>query len=385
MSRSVLLTAAAVGMLVGISILRVAVAEPGIMLLAVVPITLLGVMYGVRGGLAGAALASAVFLVWAFTRGHPGVVEEIDEPGVFFVLGLVAGIYARGALGNFDPHQAAQLAELRTAIGRGEVILHYQPLADANTRRVVGFEALARWDHPVRGRIGPAEFIPVAEHDERTIWELTLLAVDRALADLSAWGQVADEITISINVSSVNIGRRDLATELSRVLEQHAFPASRLAIEITETALVGLPQEAENALGSLKRLGMAIMLDDFGTGYSSITRLGRLPFDLLKVDLHVIGRPPARDANRILKGMIELAQALGLQVVAEGVEDDDTWRELTRMGCDLIQGFGLSPPLPPDQVPAWLQHASLASGARLSQVTAPYQHSLGHHTPGTHE
>jgi diguanylate cyclase len=168
----------------------------------------------------------------------------------------------------------------------------------------------------------------------------------------------AAQSPITINLSPVSLGRRDLAQELSRILEKHRFSASRLAIEITETALIELPQGAVHALNSLERLGMRIVLDDFGTGYSSITRLGRLPFNTLKIDLSLIGVPPARDARRILKAMIELAQALGLRVVAERVEDDDTWEEMARLGCDQIQGFGLSPPLPADEVQDWLQHPS---------------------------
>ena len=134
MSRSVLLNAAAVGMLIGISILRFEVDDPGIMLLAVVPIALLGVMYGVRGGLVGASVASGVLLVWAYTQGHPGAVDEIDEPAVFFLLGLLTGIYAHGALGDCDPRHALQRAELRRAMQLGEVVFDYQPLADATDR-----------------------------------------------------------------------------------------------------------------------------------------------------------------------------------------------------------------------------------------------------------
>ena len=357
-SRSVLLNAAAVGMLIAISILRFEVADPGIMLLAVVPIALLGVMHGVRGGLFGASVASGVLLVWAFTQGHPGAVEEIDEPAVFFMLGLVTGIYAHGALGDCDPHHALQRAEFRRAMQLGEVVFHYQPLADARTGRVVGLEALARWEHPDRGRIEPETFIPLAERDERTIWELTLLAVDRSLGDVSAWGEVASEVTIFINLSSVSLGQRDLAAAFSHILEKHRFPPSRLAVELTETALVGLPERAAHALDALKQLGMTIVLDDFGQGYSSITRLGRLPFDMLKVDLSLIGLPSASDANRILKAMIQLAHSLGLQIVAERIEDDEIRDELTRLGCDLIQGSLLCPPLPADEVQDYLRHPS---------------------------
>lgn len=370
-SRSVLLPAAAVGMLIGISVIRFELDEPGLTLFAVVPIALLGMLYGVRGGLAGAAVASAVFLVWAFTRGHPSTVELVEEPAVFFLLGLVTGIYAEGAVGDSDPRHALQRAELRQGLRRGEVIFHYQPLAEARSLRVVGFEALARWQHPVRGLLEPAEFIPVAEREERTIWELTLAAVDRALSDLSSWGEIAAEVRIWINLSPASLGRRDLAAEFSRLLERRGFPASRLAIEVTETALIRVPHRAAPALDSLRQLGMTIVLDDFGTGQSSIGRLGRLPIDALKVDLDLIGVPPASDPHRILRAIIELAQSLGLQVVAERVEDEDSWRAVARAGCDLVQGIGVSPPLPADQVPGWLEHPSFQSAMSQVQPAEP--------------
>jgi EAL domain-containing protein (putative c-di-GMP-specific phosphodiesterase class I) len=275
----------------------------------------------------------------------------------------VAGIYARGSLGDFDLRHLVQRAELREGIRRGEVVFYYQPLAESRTRRVVGFEALARWQHPMRGLIEPARFIPLAERDEPTMWELTLLSVDRALADLRTWGDAAADTTVSINVSSVSLGRRDLARAFSRLLEKHRLPAWRLAVEITETSLLGFPPAAAQALHDLKRLGVRIVLDDFGTGYSSITRLGRLPFDTLKVDLHLIGLPPASDASRILRAMIELAQALQLRVVVERVEDDGTWDEVAQMGCDLIQGFRLCPPIPANEVPEWLRQGAAAAGA----------------------
>lgn len=355
MSRSALLTAAADGMLVGISVLRFQIPDPGVMLFAAVPITLLAVTYGVVAGLAAAAVASAVLLVWALTQGHLGIVEAIDEPAVFFILGTMAGIYAHGALGDLDLRHAVRRAELRRAIGRGEVVFHYQPLADACSRQVVGLEALARWEHSGRGRIEPAVFISLAEGDERTIWELTLLALNRSLADASTWGDVPCELAISINLSPVSLRRRDLAAEFSRILQAHQFPASRLNVEVTETALDALPARAADALDSLKQLGITIVLDDFGAGYSSITRLGRLPFDMLKVDLSLVGLPSASDANRILTAMIVLARALALQIVAERVEDDQTWELVAGMGFDLVQGFRLCRPLPADEVRDWLQ------------------------------
>jgi EAL domain-containing protein (putative c-di-GMP-specific phosphodiesterase class I) len=365
MSRSVLLLVTAVGTLVGICVVRFVVGDPGVMLFCVVPIALLGMMYGVRGGLAAAAAASAVFLVWAFTRGDQGWLRVIEEPVVFFVLGLVTGIYADGALGDCDPRRAIQRAELRRAMRRGEVVFYYQPLADARTRRVVGFEALARWQHPARGLLGPGSFIPVAEEDEKTIWELTLLAVDRSLADLSAWGEVARDVTISINVSPASLSHRDLAREFSRVVEKHGFPASRLAVEVTETALATSPDRAADAIESLRAMGMTTVLDDFGTGHSSISRLGRLAIDELKVDLNLIGPPSDPNAHRILTAIVEIARALELQVAAEWVADDETWDQIERLGYDLVQGSRISPPLQADRVPGWLQVANQSSVARL--------------------
>ena len=180
-------------------------------------------MYGVRGGLVGASVASCVLLVWAFTQGTR-CCGGIDEPAVFFMLGLLTGIYAHGALGDCDPRHALQRAELRRAMQLGEVVFHYQPIADARTGQVVGLEALARWEHPDRGQTEPEAFIPLAERDERTIWELTMLAVDRSLGNVSAWGEVAREVTIFINLSSVSLGRRDLATAFSQILEKHRSP-----------------------------------------------------------------------------------------------------------------------------------------------------------------
>jgi EAL domain-containing protein (putative c-di-GMP-specific phosphodiesterase class I) len=356
MSRSVLLPAAAVGMLFAVCVVCFAAADPGVMLFAVLPITLLAMLYGVRGGLASAAVASAAFLVWTFTQGHPSAVNVIDEPIVFFTLGLITGIYAHGALGDTNPREALRRAEFRTGLRRGEVVFHYQPLADTRTQRVVALEALARWEHPVRGLLNPAEFIPLAERDEPTMWELTLLAIDRSLADLADWGEPADELTIWINLSAVSLGRRDLAAEFSRILDQHGYPGSRLAVEVTETALVAIPRRGVQALVELKRLGMTIVLDDFGAGQSSISRLGQLPIDIVKVDLQLIGPPSADDAQRVLNAIIELARALGLHIAAERIEDDDTWREVAQLGFDLVQGSRLSPPLPADQVQRWLEH-----------------------------
>jgi EAL domain-containing protein (putative c-di-GMP-specific phosphodiesterase class I) len=310
-------------------------------------------------------VSSAVFLVWLFTQGQPSALEAIEEPVVFFVLGLVTGIYADGALGDYAPRPALQRAALRRAIRSGEVVFHYQPLADAGTRRIVGLEALARWEHPVRGRIEPAEFIPLAEGDEHTIWELTLLALDRALTDLRTWGDAGDDLTMWINLSSISLERKDLASEFSRILDEHSVPASRLAIEITETALVATPRRAPHALDSLRQLGATFVVDDFGTGHSSISRLGRLPIEALKVDLNTIGTPLVIDAHRILKAIIKMAQALEVRVVAEHVDDEVTWGEVAGLGCDLIQGFGVSPPLAADQVQGWLEQMSRASVAKL--------------------
>src|SRR5919197_4183248 len=195
-TRSGALLVAAVGSLVAIAVLRFVLERPaGLILLALAPIALLGIMYGVRGGLAGALFTSLVFFVWALTNGNPEAHEFVDRPLAFFALGLASGYFARGVLGDHDLQRAASRAELRSGLRGGELEVHYQPLADAQTRRVVGVGALARWRHPRRGLRNQPEFIPLAGADGRTIWELTCRVLDAALADSHRLGD-GDDISV---------------------------------------------------------------------------------------------------------------------------------------------------------------------------------------------
>ena len=251
----------------------------------ILPIALVAMMYGLRGGLAAAALSSAAYLAFAVAGESAGTSENTGAPLAYFVVGLVTGIYAHGALGDFDLRAMARRSELRDAIRRNEIVLHYQPLAEARTGAVIAFEGLARWQHPTRGLLEPADFIPLAEGNEQTIWELTVHVAETALADTARLWDGEWPVVIAINLSAANLHRDDLATELSERMRDHRCPPGRLMVELTESAVASNGKEAAASLGRLRDNGMAVALDDFGSGQSSLTRLADLPLDAVKLDL----------------------------------------------------------------------------------------------------
>ena len=344
---------AAVVALIVISVARFVWPHPqGIMLFAVVPIALLGIMRGFRAGLLAALYASVIALIWAATTGHAQVVSAVGQPLTFFTLGGISGYYAKGALGDFDLKQARTCAQVRHAIDRGEIALHYQPIVRASGA-LLAVEALARWQDPSRGLIPPIEFIPAAECDERTIWELTLHTLSQAIRDARELG---DGVVVAVNLSPVSLRRTELPGAIDQVLGNGGLRASRIAVEVTESAISSDDEtKVIETLGELKRTGVEMVaLDDFGIGHSSLARLGRLPIDTVKIDRTLIADSERPETAAVIRGMIELAHAVDLTVVAEGVEDTKTWDWLVEANCDAIQGFKLSRPLPPDQLPAWL-------------------------------
>src|SRR5262245_57113506 len=213
--------AAAALLLVAICVLRFALPDTsGVMLFATVPVALLGIMLGVRAGLGAALLASAVYLVWAATEGDPGTLDWFNHPLTFFTLGGISGYFAHGALGDFDWRKAVTCSEVRRAVGRGEVRLDYQPIVQ-NGERPLAVEALARWDHPKRGPIAPADFIPASESDERTIWDLTMHTLQEAVRQI---GELeSEDVMVAVNISPVSLQRPGLAAAIGIILEQSDF------------------------------------------------------------------------------------------------------------------------------------------------------------------
>ena len=245
-------------------------------------------------------------------------------------------------------------AQLRRAIAQRELVLFYQPLQDAASGQVAGVEALVRWCHPERGVLPPGSFLPMAERSTLII-DLTWWELDEALGQCARWARAGLQLPVSANLSARMLVIDDLPRLITRRLEAHGLPPRMLTLEITESALVSQPARAATMLGELRNAGVQLALDDFGTGYSSMEILKALPFDEMKIDKGFVvdARGSLQDVA-IVRSVIDLGHRLGLRVVGEGVEDEESARMLTELGVDLLQGDALSPPLPADELAALL-------------------------------
>ncbi len=265
-------------------------------------------------------------------------------------------VYAPEADHN-SPERLSLLADLRRALESPHdkgIALYYQPQVELATGDVVGMEALLRWEHPERGLVDPEELIKVAEHSS-VMRLLTLRIIDDVIDQLAAWGEAAGRVRVAVNVSVRDLHTGEIADRIVAKLRQTGIEPERLELEITESALMADPRRVLATLARLERLGIAIALDDFGTGYSSMLHLRRLPLKEVKIDRSfVMGVATDPDDAAIVRSMIDLARALGLRIVAEGVEDERTWRMLVEAGCDLAQGWYFARPMPPDRLLDWL-------------------------------
>jgi diguanylate cyclase (GGDEF)-like protein len=248
--------------------------------------------------------------------------------------------------------------ELRRAIDAGQLKLAFQPLIDFESGGVSGFEALARWDHPDEGPIQPSEFIAVAE-ESGLIVPLGRWALDSALRTLAGWETALGEtlpLKIAVNVSPVQLTRDSVADAVEQTLRATGMSGDRLTLELTESAIVGDPERAKRVLDALQSLDCRIAMDDFGTGYSSLSYLQKLPIDILKIDQSFVGAMlEDRDSIAIVRAILGLADALGMETTAEGVEDVETARMLAALGCTTGQGYHFSMPLPPEKALAFYQ------------------------------
>ena len=247
------------------------------------------------------------------------------------------------------------ISELRQAIERDELVLHYQPRADSKSGAVSSVEALVRWQHPQRGLLPPAAFIPVAEVTELIV-PLTRWVLARAIEQLGAWSEVYPSLGLSVNISARNLRDASLPEQVLEILAANEVEPARLCLELTETALVSDPTTAEIVLTRLAAAGIEISLDDFGQGFTSLSYLGRLPLDELKIDRSFVSHIlEQRESDAIVRSVIALGHQLGLRVVAEGVETGAVAHALVDMGCDTLQGYLLSRPLPPEALAAWME------------------------------
>ncbi|MGH2499120.1 MAG: putative bifunctional diguanylate cyclase/phosphodiesterase, partial [Candidatus Limnocylindria bacterium] len=258
----------------------------------------------------------------------------------------------------YSPARLGLLRDLRAAIEGAGLTIHLQPVADLATGAVRSAEALARWQHPERGMIGPLEFLPLAERGG-LMKQLTERVLCSALAQARAWREAELDISVSVNLSVQTLLDPDLPGMVERALAAAGLPPAALTLEITETHAMADAQQASDVLRALRSTGVHLAIDDFGTGYSSLAYLQRLSVDTVKIDRSFVMRM-REDAGSaaIVRATIELSHSLGLGVVAEGVEDRETWDALLALGCDRAQGYYLSRPLPAGELTRWLRARS---------------------------
>jgi diguanylate cyclase (GGDEF)-like protein len=258
------------------------------------------------------------------------------------------------------PARMSLLGELRNAIARDQFVLYYQPKAALSSGQVHGVEALIRWQHPTLGLVLPDDFIPLAEHTG-LIKPLTTWVLETALCQLGLWRDQANEhgsteLSMAINVSARSLLDDAFPAEVIASLDRWQIPAHLLEVEITESAMMADPLRAHRLLTELAAAGVRVAIDDFGTGYSSLAYLKNLPVDQLKIDRSFISNmhDDPNDAI-IVRSVIDLGHNLGLETVAEGIEDLETWQQLTALGCDSAQGYYLARPMPPAEFDVWLR------------------------------
>jgi EAL domain-containing protein (putative c-di-GMP-specific phosphodiesterase class I) len=255
----------------------------------------------------------------------------------------------------FEPSMSAQTMDridmendLRRAIERGELRLHYQPLVDLATDRIVGFEALVRWQHPVRGLVPPLAFIPLAE-ETGLILPLGRWVLETACRQAARWRDsrpTGPRLLMSVNLSSRQFVQSDLVDQVDAILTETGLDPTTLELEITESVVMDQSEVGIRTLNRLREMGVRLVLDDFGTGYSSLAYLKHLPLDTIKIDrTFVMGLDGEADRS-IVEAVIALAHGLRISVVAEGIETERQFEILRAMGCDVGQGYLFARPLP---------------------------------------
>jgi diguanylate cyclase (GGDEF)-like protein len=268
-----------------------------------------------------------------------------------------------------DPHGGSgdrlrTMEELRVALQDDQLVVHLQPQIALSDERVVGVEALVRWEHPVRGLLSPADLLPAAEQ-AGLLRPLTDTVLELALTATARWWRT-DRVPVSVNLAAANVNDLDLPSKVAAALRRHGLPPEALTLELVEDTLMADPERGRQVLAELRRLGVRTSIDDYGTGYSSLAYLRHLPADELKLDRSLTADVDRdRRAASIVEHTVALAHDLGLRLVVEGVEDAATGAVLARLGCDIAQGYAIARPMPVEDFLRWL----VTPRARLLQRT----------------
>ena len=256
---------------------------------------------------------------------------------------------------EYAPERLALMSELRRAIAGDELLLHYQPIVHLATREMRGVEALIRWQHPKRGMVPPMEFIPLAERAGLTK-PLTVWVLREALEQLRRWRDQGLELSVAVNLSTRTLHDPELPQLVHDLIERAGIPPALVAFEITETDVMADAETAMRGLQALRELGVKIAIDDFGTGYSSLAYLHRLAVHSVKIDRSFVSRITTdENSASIVRATADLGHALGLDVVAEGVEDELAWARVRSLSCDFAQGYHIGRPMPGADMPVWVK------------------------------
>jgi diguanylate cyclase (GGDEF)-like protein len=261
---------------------------------------------------------------------------------------------------RYTSERLTLVAQLRRAIPQREIAVYYQPQADLRSGRVRSVEALVRWEHPQLGTLTPERFVPLAENTG-LIRALTSHVLDVALAQCASWRERGIDLGVAVNITGRDLLDLRLPDEVAGQLARWGIEPSRLELEITENTVLTDPIRARQVLLRLSELGVGLAIDDFGSGNSSLGYLKRLPIDVLKIDRSFVMHMDESDDDAVIvRSTIDLGHNLGLRVVAEGVETDETRARLAQLGCDVAQGFWLSRPVPPEEIERLLASAPAA-------------------------
>jgi EAL domain-containing protein (putative c-di-GMP-specific phosphodiesterase class I) len=285
-------------------------------------------------------------------------------------------VFDPGQLSN-DPSRLSLVNELREALQQRQLVVFVQPKALLADGSVTTVEALVRWRHPARGLVPPNEFVPVAEQSG-LIEPLTKFMLDESLRACAHWVAHGQRVGVSVNLSAQGLVSLDLLPLVETLLRKYALDPQLLTLEITESCIMTDPVETIALLERLRGLGVQLSVDDFGTGYSSLSYLRQLPVQEVKVDRSFVAQLTTQsDSETIVRSIVSLGASLGLDVVAEGVEDGETWELLKQMGCTYAQGYLLSKPMPAEEFLAWISArgtgALPAPRAEVAAVPLPAQ------------
>jgi len=273
-------------------------------------------------------------------------------------LGWLGARGATGALLTYpSPAQRTLLRDLRRALAAGELEVHYQPILEMRSGRAQGAEALVRWNHPQRGFLWPPDFLPQAELSDDLMGDVDMHVLDAALRRRSEWAGRGIAVRVAVNMSGACLDP-SFPGQVAERLWAHDVQPGDLALELTERVVMANPDVATEVLNALHEVGVQLCLDDFGTGHSSLARLVSLPFDQIKIDKSFL-LGDDQSVLRIVKAITDLCHALGRVVVVEGVETQASWDRLAALGCDLAQGYCVSPPRHPDEIEGLLAELSV--------------------------